>query len=300
GQALVLALVAIGFLTAIVGATSTMLLSHARISAHERHRQEAYYAARAGLEVGLNILKKDNMEYDALSDGWNVSGDAARGEIPTGTFHVGRSRGRSKHGIIDAERKLNINTATVSMLKTLSPRLTSDIARRIVERRQENLFGSNDELMHFWRNEIAESEDAPPTFEYLKHLTVYGNGTINVNTASPSVLRCVPGFSPDVVGQIIERRNGPDGEPGTGDDAPYKDLNTLRESVNINREEWQTARDWITTSSTSFIIRTGGRSRTSPEARASTRSVVIRTPQGLSVVEHYRDGFDTRFWESQP
>ncbi|MDF3129505.1 type II secretion system protein GspK [Kiritimatiellaeota bacterium B1221] len=55
-------------------------------------------------------------------------------------------------------------------------------------------------------------------------LTVYGNATVNINSASKEVLMSLSGIREDQVDQIIEGRSGADGEFGTDDDG-YNDLN---------------------------------------------------------------------------
>ena len=49
-------------------------------------------------------------------------------------------------------------------------------------------------------------------------LTVYGDGKVNINTASAAVMATLPELTEDFIERILEERNGLDGEPGTEDD----------------------------------------------------------------------------------
>ncbi|MDX9971978.1 MAG: type II secretion system protein GspK [FCB group bacterium] len=67
--------------------------------------------------------------------------------------------------------------------------------------------------------------------------TVYGDGTINLNTCSLPVLRTLlayaaPAFNADAVAQtLVERRCGPDACEGTGDDHPFESAADIEEAL---------------------------------------------------------------------
>ncbi len=48
--------------------------------------------------------------------------------------------------------------------------------------------------------------------------TVYGDGTLNINTVSPATLEALPGFDAAAAESVIAWRAGPDGYLGTEDD----------------------------------------------------------------------------------
>jgi general secretion pathway protein K len=64
----------------------------------------------------------------------------------------------------------------------------------------------------------GESEDDPPLLGVARLLTTWGDGRINVNTASRDVLMTLPGLDEVTVEGILEQRLGEDGEAGTRDD----------------------------------------------------------------------------------
>ena len=61
-------------------------------------------------------------------------------------------------------------------------------------------------------------EDDPPLTGIARGLTTYGDGRVNINTASPDVLMTYPEFDEWMVEAIIDGRAGIDGEFGTEDD----------------------------------------------------------------------------------
>ena len=52
----------------------------------------------------------------------------------------------------------------------------------------------------------------------LDVFTVYGDGTLNINTVSPAILEALPGFDAAAAESIMAWRAGPDGSLGTDDD----------------------------------------------------------------------------------
>ncbi|MDD4736136.1 MAG: type II secretion system protein GspK [Kiritimatiellae bacterium] len=66
--------------------------------------------------------------------------------------------------------------------------------------------------------ERATEENPAPMTGIARHLTTWGDGRINVNTASREVLMTLPGMDEWVVDEIIDGRVGDDGEAGTRDD----------------------------------------------------------------------------------
>lgn len=67
----------------------------------------------------------------------------------------------------------------------------------------------------------------PELAEQLRpFLTVYGEGAVDVNTASPQVLRAL-GLSEEVVNRTLLARQGPDQIQATADDIVFVDISTL-------------------------------------------------------------------------
>jgi len=62
-----------------------------------------------------------------------------------------------------------------------------------------------------------EDEDSDAIYGIADLLTVWGDGKLNLNTASVDAMRAA-GLSDEQIQFVLEVRNGPDGEPGTLDD----------------------------------------------------------------------------------
>lgn len=85
-------------------------------------------------------------------------------------------------------------------------------------------------------------------------VTVYGEGLINLNTASLQVLVAIPGLREETARAIIDYRSGPDGEEGTEDDEPFTKLEDLEKLPELNRYEYHQLRSMGTVSSNYFTI----------------------------------------------
>ncbi len=154
------------------------------------------------------------------------------------------------YGIMDENRKININRADRFFLFRLlvsagvEDEDAADIAGQIVDYRDADdavtatadAGGSEGSRYH------SAGLDYPPKnsdFEFVsellrlpgmtaeiygrvrRYLTVYGDGTVNLNTAGPEVLSLVD-LHPAVTAKILTLRAGPDGEQGTDDDIIFQ------------------------------------------------------------------------------
>lgn len=97
------------------------------------------------------------------------------------------------------------------------------------------LKGMTEEI--FWGRSRGEGGPSRPSTPYLESIaageldgmglvdlftTIAGAGrAINVNTVNRQVLQLVPGIDAPLANAIISERDGPDGSPGTDDDAPF-------------------------------------------------------------------------------
>ncbi len=74
-------------------------------------------------------------------------------------------------------------------------------------------------------NAPGEQPDYP--FGLVNLFTAVSSGKINVNTADANVLQLIPGVDESTAASIIKFRSGPDGEDGTEDDTPLKNVGDL-------------------------------------------------------------------------
>lgn len=151
--------------------------------------------------------------------------------------------GQILFGVVDEERKININTANFSMLTALSEkvlRMPTDAAKELAAAMIDWRTKGNEELKGFYSQEYYQQlknpypkHDAPyqtieelllvkgmtkERFEALRpYVTVYGDGLVNINTASSVVLQCL-GMSDELIDKLRHVRAGADGVEQTGDD----------------------------------------------------------------------------------
>ncbi|MBI3617400.1 MAG: general secretion pathway protein GspK [Candidatus Omnitrophica bacterium] len=191
-------------------------------------------------EIALGEGRVD-IRYDLFDEASSSrSHRSPEGEEPAG------GQTKVRYGLIDEERKINVNTADAEVMERLFRFVldvdevrAQDLAASIVDWRDADSelstpVGSAEDS--FYRNlayNPYEAKDAPlealdelrlikgmdaNSMEKLKdYLTVFGDGKININTAPEAVLRAV-GMSTYLVDKIMSYRFGKDGVMGTEDD----------------------------------------------------------------------------------
>jgi len=158
----------------------------------------------------------------------------------------------TRYGMTDEEGRININTADVQVLKRLFRLVlkceddkAADLARAVADWRQHGEteiegFYSDD---HYDNLEYPYPEKNAP-FEVLDELllvrgftreifdkifdfiTVYGEGKVNINSASVTVLKAL-GIPQDYLGVILSLRRGPDSQDDTRDDFLFPDADHM-------------------------------------------------------------------------
>ncbi|MDB6171729.1 MAG: type secretion system protein [Chthoniobacteraceae bacterium] len=73
---------------------------------------------------------------------------------------------------------------------------------------------------------------------WKENLTLYSNGLIEVVSASPEVLRALPGFGDARIVRFIEYRAGVDKILGTADDPPFKSLEEVRSFMGMSKTQF--------------------------------------------------------------
>jgi len=169
-------------------------------------------------------------------------------------------------GLIDEERKININTGTNDVLNEFfelvgeaSPQEAADIADSIVDWRDEDDEPSDNgaESSHYegldpgytCKNanfDILEElllvkGVTQEIYDKVKdYLTVYGDGKVNLNTADVLVLQSL-GMRSSLAKKVIAFREGDDGKIGTEDDNAFNSMEDapmlLSGKVGLNAEE---------------------------------------------------------------
>jgi len=247
---------------------------------HLQNRVKAYYLAKAGIEKTTSeLIKGDEAKNDGLSEIW-VSKEELFKEMLFGEgfttisyqFQTQSNQSEDQsiilYGAMDESSKININSASVGVLATLLERAgeveideASNIAGAIQDWRDTDIIVS----LGGAENQYYQGLDIPydcknGNFQVLEELllvkgitpeifckikdivTVYGGGKVNINTAGYNTLYAL-GLSESLCRQIIEFRQGDDGEFGTEDDNDFisvqrvGDIGPLftEESIQINK-----------------------------------------------------------------
>jgi len=161
------------------------------------------------------MSKFDRMED--LTPDFDSLGELAIEEIyESGTVKI-------VYSLIDEERKININKSGSAILKNL-PSMDMDKAVAVV----------NSGLRPFsLKEEIAAVKEIDEEdYDAFKDLvTIFGNGALNVNTASEENLELI-GMDSGLREQIMEYRLGEDGELYTEDDGYFESTGAIVENLN--------------------------------------------------------------------
>ncbi len=220
-------------------------------------RDSLRFIAEAGIKRAIiELEKREEKTYDALNDYWssNVSvfkdfriGDGVSNicynyiDEKTGVLET-------RFGLIDEERKININKASQIVLERLF-RITANLDEMEAQELAASILDWRDadsELSiplgsaesSYYRNIQYPYEAKDAEFEVLEeallvkgmtrdifekaknYITIYGDGKVNINTTSKSVLLAL-GLNEDMADKIMTLRMGKDGVMGTADDTIF-------------------------------------------------------------------------------
>ena len=220
------------------------------------HRGELRIIADAGVKKAISILRRDFLKsqggYDSyLKYSWHNNEDLFKHQsIGKGFYDVSYEKlaqdGRVEfevYGFVDEERKLNINSANRNQLMNLfqvvlgvddekAGRLADavidwrDVGRSSVSGFYSDDYYYNLDESYMPKNSSLEVLDelmllpgfTPEFFDRLSlFLTVYGDGVVNVNTASYEVLRAL-GLGDVLASKVLQVRRSGDGMEATNDD----------------------------------------------------------------------------------
>ena len=185
----------------------------------QERRLQARYIALAGVQSCLQALDTDTSpSYDGLSETWAHS------------------------GLVDEDRKINLNKAPPDVLRRLLAAagaveadqdvIVDSIADWRDKDHEKGPYGA-ESFYYLGLDPAYECKDGP--FESIEELlfvrgmtpelfsvispsvTVHGSGRVNLNTAGPDVLRAL-GLSEQGVQGILFYQAGEDNQPGTPDD----------------------------------------------------------------------------------
>lgn len=216
-------------------------------------RLKAFYLAKAAVVRSIAELKRDKNDYDALNESWSSNPEIFK-EVSLGdgnwtlSYFYNESKDSIFYGMVDEERKININTASHEILRRL-PHMTDEAVDSIIDWRDaddtpqlngaENAYYQSLDLPYNCKNGAFEVLEelllvkgmTPQILSDIRDLiTVYTEGKININTASREVLLAL-GLDEELADRIIRYRAGEDKQEGTDDDKVFKNIANIQEDL---------------------------------------------------------------------
>jgi general secretion pathway protein K len=147
-----------------------------------------------------------------------------------------------------------LNGAKTDYYMSLSPPYRAKNAP--LDRVEELLLirGVTPELFH--GTPATDKDPAQPGLADL--FTTMSSGTVNVNTASPTVLQAWLGLNDVQVQAVLARRDGADGIPGTDDDLPFQDTGDFWRTANLGAATSPVVQGAVDVKSSFFTIKSTG------------------------------------------
>ena len=289
GVAIVVVLWVVLVLSLLISGFAFTMHVETQVASFARKELKAEMLARSGIEVArmqliLDLKSPTRAGFNALNQAWATNELLyVNHELGDGIYNV---------TVTDEEAKIPINSATDLQLKRLLDLLGVDpsdgdvIADSILDWRESGdlhrLNGAKNDYYQslsppysaknapmdrveelllvrgvmpelFHGTPATEKEEARPGLAEL--FTTMSSGRVNVNTASPTVLRAFLNIDDVQMPMIISRRDGADGIPGTEDDQPFQ---SPGEFFAVTRNLDPQARGLVTVNSSFFTVKSTG------------------------------------------
>ena len=275
GSILVVVLWAVFFLGALAVSIYALLAPQIGLVGRVKDRTRLYYLAQAGAQKAMVLLAEDDTpDWDGFKDVWANDEEALK-DIRLGEegyvnvrYALVNDNGEEefRYGLADEAGKININKATFEVLKQLfevtgqtTSQTASDIADSILDWVDEDSDprenGAEDGYYQGLTQAYACKNAKFQILEELllvkgmtqeifdkvsMHLTVYGDGKVNLNTAGKYVLRAL-GMSDALADKLIQFRRGNDNQEATADDNVFESAGSaataLSSGVSLAAEE---------------------------------------------------------------
>ncbi len=298
GTILILALWALGILTVFTVYLSAYVRQEITVLSRFEKRQRLQMLLESCMKKALVVLENDIKQNEGVL---TPDGKQARynneyefkASLGEDACRVGYQEGREqRYGLVDEESKINLNSVSAPEFKRflsddlgMSRQRAQDIADTIYDWR---VFGESSPGGFFSDNYYENLTDpySPKKRDFeafdelllvknineelfeilLPYVTVYGDGKVNINTASDMILLNA-GMIPSVAHKIVSVRRGKDGLEATGDDVvfhfPVDLVNELGSFVTLDAAEIENinqliAQNKITTNSYLYRINVEG------------------------------------------
>lgn len=214
------------FLAALAVAVGSVVSANVNMAVRLRTWSGATLLARGGAEFAMNEILRSTNGYDGVSDAeWNsaVSSFKDNRSLPGGVFNLRyeletASGGFTTNcGVLGEECRINLNSASPALLTALFEFIggvnhteAEELAACVVDWRDEDddvsvggaerSYYQNQPSSYVCRNgplrvvselRLVKGVAQEVFAKVERFATVFGSGKINLNTAGPSVLRCV-------------------------------------------------------------------------------------------------------------
>ncbi|MBN2453428.1 MAG: general secretion pathway protein GspK [Candidatus Omnitrophica bacterium] len=268
GSILIIVLWSLFFLAMLAVAVNSYVWPRLEVSSRLLGKAKMRYIASAGIRRAILEIKNDSTEtYDSLHDTWSDNDEAFK-EVPFGggTFSAVRitpaDKSKPEYGLTDEESKININKAPASVLQNLLKQeagVADDDASAIADSILD--WRDSDDALHkdghesdYYEGLNEHYECKNGDFESLEELllvygmtrdifdkiqdiiTIYGEGSVNVNTAGLRVLMAI-GLDKGSAEKIMAFREKENtAEDGDTPDNIFTDASSIAEVLNDEGE----------------------------------------------------------------
>jgi len=248
GSILILALWAICFLSVLAIILGAEVRQKVSLAARLDEMAKLRFISEAGIQKAIVKVRKNawGAAYDSFGDTFaNNFLDFKDVNMGDGVFSIGydfqddlSGKVSFRYSLTDEKGKININFAKLPVLEKLFQLVlgldeteAQDLAASIIDWRSteesaESSYYQN--LDHPYKEKngpfelpeevlLVKGMEEDSFNRIKKYITIYGDGMVNINTASKEVLLAL-GLDDDVVDKILSYRYGKDGVLGTGDD----------------------------------------------------------------------------------
>ena len=190
-----------------------------KLSRYQRDKMRGLYLAKAGINRAIVEIVKDKQDCDSLQDEWADNKDIFEkiallenaDEFATVSYVVKKDDSEVNiYGVIDEERKINLNTAPQELLVQLFAKIGIEnpgvIANNICAWRGDRSvtapeyteLGYSNKGSKFINTEeliLVKGIDQKIYSQLKELITVWGAGKVNVNTASSQILEIIINWS---------------------------------------------------------------------------------------------------------
>jgi general secretion pathway protein K len=311
GFVLVCVLWALAVLTILTFGFARRALLDRRAAAVSGDYVQARFLARGAVECGLAGIRNDQALRQLVADvaptvtntprtrlpmfRWTTSGNLIdEGEVFASSGGPDSVEDFCVYRVQDAESRISLNTAPAEIIEEIPGigfRTVNAILRRrgnLEEGEPPDPFIAVEEVMYLAgvNEELWYGAENRPGLRDL--VTIWGDGRINVNTASADVLNCIPDIRESVVDAIVSHRAGGDGELHTDDDRTFSSFVEIPRILDVSPEDLAPVVEFCSLEPQFYRI-TGCATRRRGKVRAECTAVVA-VLEDTQIIMDWREG----------